>query len=149
MLGAPGLVVINLATSLAHTRKHIADAFWAVRARFEEARAAIGPATRLVLTADDPRLAELAAEDAQAHWPDASISVLSGGNYTWFDAGLPVESGALRFTTARDDIWYKPYELGEDYAAAAQAYLEWEVGLPDQVARDPTIRFKTYDASQR
>lgn len=149
MLGTSGLVVINLATSLSHTRKHIPGAFWAVRARLDEARTAIGQASQLVFTADDPRLAELAALDANAHWPNAWGSIVAGGNQAWFDAGQPVESGALHLTTARDDIWYKPYELGEDYAAAAKAYLEWEVGLPDQVARDPTIRFRSYESRPR
>lgn len=149
MLGTPGLVVINLATSLSHSKKHVLGAFWAVRARLDQARQAIGPASKLVFTADDPRLAELAASDASSHWPATSIQILAGGNRAWFTAGQPTESGDQRFTTVRDDIWYKPYELGEDYAAAAQAYLEWEVGLPYQVARDPTIRFRTYAASQR
>jgi len=85
--------------------------------------------------------------DACAHWLGASVHVLAGGNQAWFASGQPTESGDQRCTTARDDIWYKPYELGEDYAAAAQAYLEWEVGLPDQVARDPTIRLRTYVAN--
>ncbi|MDE2563639.1 MAG: hypothetical protein KGL48_15455 [Sphingomonadales bacterium] len=144
MIGKPGLAVIDLATSLAYARRHIPGAFWAVRARLDEARSAIGRADHLVFTADDPRLAELAAIDASGLWQGASISVLTGGNQAWFDTDLPIEAGRQHLTTARDDVWYKPYELGEGYAAAARAYLEWEVGLPDQVSRDATIRFRTY-----
>jgi rhodanese-related sulfurtransferase len=143
-LGKPGLAVINLATSLSHTRKHIRGAYWAVRSRLDEAREAIGLANEIVFTADDPRVAELAALEAVSSWEHCTFHILEGGNQAWFKGNYPVEVGMDRLTTAHDDIWYKPYELGSGYAAAAQAYLQWEVGLPEQVARDPTIRFRRY-----
>ena len=52
-----------------------------------------------------------------------------------------------RATTTVDDVWYKPYDHtgpGE-YEKQARDYLSWEVALVDQIARDPTIRFRTYD----
>ncbi len=145
LLGQPGLAVINLATSLAHARRHIPGAFWAVRSRLAEAREAIGAVQRIVLTADDPSLAGLAAPEAEKLWHDGTVEVLAGGNAAWFATDRPIETGHQRMTTIHDDIWYKPYELGDDYASAARAYLEWEVGLPDQVARDKTIQFRIYD----
>jgi len=100
-----------------------------------------------VLTSEDGVLAQFAVPEAAALWPGSEIRVLDGGNSAWFAAGLPVESGMTRATTTLDDVWYKPYdhEHGADYEKHARAYLTWEVGLVDQIKRDPTIRFRAYD----
>ena len=42
------------------------------------------------------------------------------------------ESGVERATTARDDVWYKPYDHGSDYLKHARDYLAWEVALIEQ-----------------
>jgi 3-mercaptopyruvate sulfurtransferase SseA len=74
------------------------------------------------------------------------VKVLEGGNKAWRAAGLAVESGMKKPTTALDDVWYKPYdhEAGADYEKHARAYLDWEVALVEQIKRDPAIRFRTY-----
>ena len=56
----------------------------------------------------------------------------------------PTESGVERATTARDDVWYKPYDHASDYKKHARDYLDWEVALVDQIKRDPTIRFRAF-----
>jgi rhodanese-related sulfurtransferase len=144
LLDTAGLVVIDLATSLAYRNGHIPGAWWAVRARLESTRNLIGEPTRIVLTACEPELARLTLHDAREVWPKADITLLKGGNRSWVEACQMTETGFERATTAPDDIWYKPYELGDDYPDQARAYLEWEVALPDQVALDPTIRFRRY-----
>lgn len=142
-------VVIDLATSLRFRARHLPGAWWAVRARLEEARAALAQHALeprlLVLTSEDGAAAHLAAPEAAALWPAAEVRVLDGGNAAWFAAGAPVESGLARATTATDDVWYKPYDHAADYEQHARAYLAWEVGLVDQIKRDPTIRFRAYD----
>lgn len=146
-LSDPGVAVLDLASSLRHRARHVAGAWWGVRSRLREARDAIAatPVLRtLVLTADDPRLARFAAPEAAALWPGVEVQVLSGGNPAWFDARLPVGTGLERATCATDDVWYKPYDHATDYERHARAYLEWEVGLVEQIARDPTIRFRRY-----
>jgi 3-mercaptopyruvate sulfurtransferase SseA len=42
------------------------------------------------------------------------VRVLKGGNSAWFAAGRETESGVERATTARDDVWYKPYDHASD-----------------------------------
>ena len=137
-----GVTVLDLSTSLRFHHAHIPGAWWGVRSRLDEARARIGKPKRLVLTSEDGNLAHLAAPEAAALWPD--VKVLEGGNAAWFAAAKPAESGVERATTARDDVWYKPYDHTSDYKKHAREYLDWEVALVDQIKRDPTIRFRAY-----
>ncbi|MEO8165066.1 MAG: hypothetical protein ABI619_06670, partial [Betaproteobacteria bacterium] len=145
-LGDAGTLVLDLSTSLQFRERHLPGASWAVRARLDQARAALPQPRMLVLTSSDDVLAHFAAPEASALWPRAEIRVLDGGNAAWLAAGLATESGITRATTTLDDVWYKPYdhEHGEDYEKHARAYLTWEVALVDQIARDPTIRFRDY-----
>jgi rhodanese-related sulfurtransferase len=136
--------VIDFSTSLRFHHAHIPGAWWAVRSRLDEARENIGAAAALVLTSEDGLLAHLSAPEAATLWPQSRVSVLEGGNAAWIAAGKPVSGGIERATTARDDVWYKPYDHASDYKQHARDYLAWEVALVDQVKRDPTIRFRSY-----
>ena len=140
-----GITVLDFATSLRFRERHIPGAWWAVRARLDQARAQLPDARALVLTSDEGTLAHLAAPEAAALWPDADVSVLKGGNAIWFTLNLPVESGIENQTTSADDVWYKPYDQVQDYEKHARAYLDWEVALVEQIKRDPAIRFRAYD----
>lgn len=137
--------VIDFATSLHYRARHIPDAWWAVRARLAEAKVKLPSPRSLLLTSEDGLIARLAAPEAAALWPKAEILVLDGGNAGWFAAGLPVEHGLDRATTANDDVWYKPYDYERDVEKHMQAYLSWEVALVEQIKRDPTIRFRAFD----
>jgi rhodanese-related sulfurtransferase len=134
-----GAAVLDLSTSLRFHKAHIPGAWWGVRSRLPEARTAIGDVPLLVLTSEDGTLAHLAAPEAAELF--SKVVVLEGGNAAWHG---PTESGVERATTARDDVWYKPYDHAADYKKHAQAYLDWEVALVEQVKRDPTIRFRVY-----
>ena len=140
-------LVLDLSTSLQFRAKHVADAWWAVRSRLDQAREKCGAARTVVLTAANPQLAQLAAPEAALIWPDADVLVLEGGNAAWFAPGLPVEATLAHSTTTHDDVWYKPYdhEHEGDYEKHARAYLEWEVALVEQIRRDPAIHFRAYD----
>jgi rhodanese-related sulfurtransferase len=143
-LNDTGTVVLDLSTSLDFRTRHIPGAWWAVRARLDQARAHLHEVRTIVLTAHEQALAYFTAPEAKQLWPMATIVVLDGGNAAWFDAGHAPEAGIARATSTLDDIWYKPYEQGADYEKQARAYLTWEVALVEQIARDPTIRFRAY-----
>ena len=132
--------VLDFSTSLRFHHRHIPGAWWVVRSRLAEAREKISSSS-LVLTSEDGVLAHLAAPEVAALWKDAEVRVLEGGNAVWHG---PWESDVERATTARDDVWYKPYEHSSDYLKHARDYLEWEVALVEQIKRDPAIRFRTY-----
>lgn len=143
------VAVLDLGTSLKYrARGHIAGAWWGVRSRLDEARAAIGDVETLVLTSTDGQLAKLAVPDAKARWPSAEVVALAGGNKGWRHGGNDMEPGFDRATTTADDIWYKPYDLTDDpdeVRRLMEDYLTWEVALVDQIERDPTVDFPTFE----
>ena len=116
---------------MTYRKGHIAGAIWSIRPRV--ATAAGDTKKTVVLVADAPQMAQLAARDlAEAHFAD--VRLLEGGHEAWRDAGLPLAATPdhppdadcidfLFFTAARHD--------GD--AAAARAYLAWEIGLVDQL----------------
>jgi rhodanese-related sulfurtransferase len=139
----PEGAVLDFATSLRFHHRHIPGAWWVVRSRLAEARAKIDAQT-LTLTSDDGILAHLAAAEVAKIFQGAKVHVLEGGNEAWFARGGAAESGVERATTARDDVWYKPYDHAADYEKHARDYLAWEVALVEQIKREPAIRFRTY-----
>ena len=57
-----------------------------------------------------------------------------------------MEIGVDRVTTSPNDVWYKPYDHSDDVAEKhMREYLKWEVALVEQINRDPTVNFKSYD----
>ncbi len=141
------VTVLDVGTSVKYrTRGHIAGAWWGVRSRLDQARAAIGPVATLVLTSTDGQLAKLAVAEAKAQWPEAEVLALAGGNKGWRHGGHDMEPGFDRATTAADDVWYKPYDHDDPTDVVhrhMQDYLTWEVGLVDQIERDDTVNFPT------
>jgi len=142
----PRLAVLDLGTSIKYRRKgHIPGAFWGVRSRLDQAKAAMDPIETLILTSSDGRLAKLAVADAKVHWPNVRVLALAGGTRAWRHAGHQLEPGFTAPTTEANDVWYKPY----DHSAAVakqhmRDYLTWEVALVEQLDRDPTVSFPTF-----
>jgi hypothetical protein len=54
---------------------------------------------------------------------------------------LPVETGLGSALSAPEDVYRRPYEGTDNAPAAMQAYLDWEYGLVEQLARDGTHGF--------
>jgi rhodanese-related sulfurtransferase len=89
-----------------------------------------------ILLADDlgPRADMTASWLAQMGW---EVFVLVGG----FDGALETGDGAPPPPRGSEGRYKRPYEGTDNAAAAMQAYLEWEYGLVDQLARDGTHGF--------
>jgi len=141
-LSAGGVAVLDLAASKAYRRHHIPGAWWGVRTRLDQALASMPAHARLVFTSPHGKLAHLAARDAEAQDSRREVRVLEGGTRAWRKAGLPVEAGMERATCEADDVWYKPYEHPEADPASMQGYLDWEVDLVAQIARDGDAVFR-------
>jgi rhodanese-related sulfurtransferase len=133
-------VVVDLATSPRHASGHVPGAWFVVRARLAAALQRL-PAGRLVLTSCDGALAHYAAADL-ADITDRAVAVLAGGTEAWKAAGLPLERGVQHSVEEVDDVYKRPYEGTDNATAAMQAYLDWEFGLVEQLARDGTHGFR-------
>lgn len=142
------VAILDVGTSIKYrNRGHIAGAWWGVRSRLDQAKAAIGEVDTLVLTSTDGQLAKLAAADATTFWPDAEVVALAGGNKGWRHGGHDMEPGFTRPTTEPDDVWYKPYDHDDGKAEQhMQDYLTWEIALVDQIKRDKTVSFARFDS---
>ena len=90
---------------------------------------------RIVLSDDLAVRADMSASWlAQMGW---EVYVLDGG----FDAPLETGAGDAPPPRGPEGRYKRPYEGTDNKAAAMQAYLDWEYGLVDQLARDGTHGF--------
>lgn len=141
----PDDYILDLSDSLSYRRSHIPGARWGLRRRLDEALFPGG--ARIVLYADDDRMAHLAAAEISGLGIADDIVVLAGGLEAWCAAGKPVEpdSGGLALaTTEPNDVWYKPYDTDDEVREKMEEYLVWEVALVEQIARDGTVNFRKY-----
>ena len=143
-LSAQAVAVIDVGPSRTYRNGHVPGAFWVVRSRMALDLATLPGVEQLVLTSPDERLAHFAAEDLKAIRPDASVWVLLGGTSAWQDAGFPIEKGMNRALSTVDDVLYKPYELEGAPEKAMRQYLDWEVGLVEQIMNDGTVVFSRF-----
>lgn len=134
-LGRDEVVVLDLAASPAHRRGHIAGAWFVVRSRLAAALAQLPEGRDFVLTSPDGALARFAAADLEALTGRPPL-VLEGGTAAWVGADHTLETGLTRAASEPDDVYRRPYEGTDNATAAMQAYLDWEYGLVDQLARD-------------
>ncbi|WP_304186569.1 rhodanese-like domain-containing protein [Phenylobacterium aquaticum] len=133
--GGGDLIVIDVATSAQHRKGHVPGAWFAVRASLAQALIVLPEGLDIVFTSPDGDLARLAAADF-APLTRQRVSALAGGTAAWIAAGGPLETGLPKAATFVDDIYRRPYEGTDNAAEAMQAYLDWEYGLVDQLARD-------------
>jgi rhodanese-related sulfurtransferase len=132
--------VIDLAPSPRHAAGHIPGAWFAVRARLAEVLQRL-PNYSLVLTSWDGALAHYVAVEL-VELSNRPVALLAGGTQAWKAAGLPLERGIPRAAHEVDDVYKRPYEGTDNASVAMQAYIDWEFGLVDQLARDGTHGFR-------
>ncbi|MBT3265234.1 MAG: thiosulfate sulfurtransferase [Acidiferrobacteraceae bacterium] len=136
--------IFDVANSLVFRDGHLPGAHRISRTDISEiaSRAASWDST-VVITSSDGTIAGFAAAELLSSEPHRQILVLQGGTDAWQAAGHPIEQGADPYDgESAGDVWYRPYERADAVEAAMQAYLDWEVDLVDQVARDGTAMFQ-------
>jgi rhodanese-related sulfurtransferase len=136
--------VFDVANSLVFRDGHLPGARRISRTDINEiARRAASWDSTVVITSSDGTIAGFAAAELLSNEPHRQILVLQGGTHAWQEAGHPIEQGADPYDgESAGDVWYRPYERADAVEAAMQAYLDWEVDLVDQVARDGTVMFQ-------
>jgi rhodanese-related sulfurtransferase len=139
-LQANPAVVVDLALSRQHRQGHIPGAWFAIRARIEEALGKLPAHGDLVLTSEDGTIARYAAAELNTRRP---VKVLAGGTAAWKAAGMPLDIGMGQLASEPDDIAVsardRPPAERERYM---REYLAWEVDLVNQIARDADCRFR-------
>ena len=140
------VAVIDLASSLEYRSGHVPGAYWAIRSRLAEDHIFIPAVGLIILTSPDGELAHLAAPEIERLRPQTIVRVLDGGTNAWAAASLAMESGETNLLSRTDDVWYKPYDTNDQEAVRRrmQEYLDWEVGLVQQIERDGLARFRKF-----
>jgi rhodanese-related sulfurtransferase len=139
-LGDGAVVVLDLAPSPLHRKGHIPGAWFTIRARLAEAFERIPEGLPIVLTSPDGRLARLAAAEVE-EISDHPVRVLDGGTEAWAKTGRRLDTDLIRAASDPEDVYKRPYEGADHPREAMQAYLDWEFGLVDQLARDGSHGF--------
>ena len=132
--------ILDFTPSVNYVKRHIPGAFWALRAQLPQALAKVKPAERYVLTCGTSQLARLAVAEVEA-MTGKPVFLLQGGTLNWIAEKLPLEEGETHLASPRIDRYRRPYEGTDSPKEAMQAYLDWEFGLVDQLARDGTHGF--------
>lgn len=134
-------VVVDVATSREYGAGHIPGAWFAVRGRLAGDAARLPPSESYVITSSDGVIARLAAHEL-ADVTKRGVRVLAGGTNAWRAQGQPLETGPMHLASTPDDVALKAFEQPKNREAAMRQYLQWEVGLVEQVRRDGTLRFR-------
>jgi len=142
-----GVTVLDVASSSSYRKGHIPGAWFVNRARLEETKKSIPSSASFVVTGDNLALAALAARDLTS-LTGKPVSVLTGGNAAWRRGGFPLKSGMEKAATPVDDVFVQPFLAGPlednpaEFRKAADAYLSWELQLPEQLDRAKETDFK-------
>ncbi len=133
-------VVLDFTASANYVKRHVPGAWWVLRAQLPHALTKVPAAQRYVLTCGSSQLARLAVAEVEAI-TGKQVFLLQDGTAGWINAQLPVEEGETHLASPRIDRYRRPYEGTDNPKEAMQAYLDWEFGLVDQLARDGTHGF--------
>ncbi|MCJ8207832.1 cystathionine beta-lyase [Pseudomonas sp. RGM2987] len=125
------VALIDLRPSMAYRKGHIAGARWSIRPLL--AGAVAGEQRPVVLVADDPRVAALAALEL----PEAQrglVRLLDGDGSS---AGLVLEQGVETLPDEQCiDFLFFTHDRHAGNKDAARQYLAWEIGLLAQMSAD-------------
>ncbi|MGH7056537.1 MAG: rhodanese-like domain-containing protein [Acetobacteraceae bacterium] len=141
-LSERGTLLIDCARSTAYRAGHIPGAVWAVASRLEEEPGgALAEARRVVVTAADGWFARHGAA-AIGRTSESAVRALDGGTAAWIEAGEAVVATPDDPPDGRCiDVHLRPYDRTLGVRDAMRAYLDWEVGLREQIAREGTVLF--------
>jgi len=138
------LLRLDLRSSAAYRREHAAGAHWSIRPQLAKTLAALQatPGNTLLLFADEPAVANIAATDLR-ELGFTSLFLAANGIDTWKKAGLPLASTPdLPADAARIDYLFFVHDRHDGNLVAAREYLDWETGLIAQCAPDELAVFR-------
>ena len=126
--------IVDLRSSMAYRKDHAAGSEWCIRPTLSPALAqGRGRSSLIVLVADDPAIARLAAIDLREAGIQR-IAMLEGGFAAWREAGGAVESSPDRPRDAECiDYLFFVHDRHEGNKESARRYLAWETQLLAQL----------------
>lgn len=130
--------VLDLDTSIEYEAGHIKGARFVKRKSLGRILPSMNDGRRVVLTSSDGVIARIVAAEVGDR---SSVWVLEGGKRAAMLSGIPFSDGPEQMLDAGDEVWRRPLDIAGDQTPHMRNYLQWEVGLIDQIDRDETVRF--------
>jgi rhodanese-related sulfurtransferase len=124
--------IIDVGLSDNYVAGHIPGAVWCSRVALDRLFRDAAHDGPTVLTSEKGVLARLAANDLDMSIAP-SVSVLTGGNMAWREAGFTLSAGDAYFASPRDDHWLASSERPGDMRQNVLDYLAWEETLLDDI----------------
>jgi rhodanese-related sulfurtransferase len=139
---AKGAAAIVLSASAAYRAGHPPGSIWTIRPRLHRLPERVLGAERIVIFADDTDAARLAAIDL-GELSHAVVTSMRGGVAAWRQAGLPITATPdLPPDSERIDFIFWNHDRHDGNRDAMRAYLQWEIDLPGEIARDGLSGFQ-------
>ncbi len=136
-------MVIDVGDSATYVKRHIPGAWWLLRSQMAQDFTRVHKANRYILTCGDGRISRYAvAELKPLLRPGVEVLWLPGGNAAWQAAGFSTQQGESYLASPRIDRYRLPHEDMINSVQTLQAYLDWKLGLVEQLKRDGTHHFK-------
>ena len=136
-----GAAAIAICPSADYRKAHPEEAVWAIRPRLDRLPPSVLGASRIAVFADDEAVGALAVCDL-AEITRRPVALVDGGMAAWRAGGRP-------FAASPEDppdgeridyiFWNHDRHAGNE--AAMRAYLQWELDLPGEIARDGLAGF--------
>ncbi|MCB2256524.1 cystathionine beta-lyase [Pseudomonas chlororaphis] len=138
------VALFDLRPSMAYRKSHIPGARWSIRPLL--ASAVEGESRPLVLLADDPHVAALAAGELPEH-QRARTRLLDGGFDAWLAAGFEGQQAGDSLADAQCiDFLFFTHDRHAGNKDAARQYLAWEIGLLAQMSAEEIASLKPLPA---
>jgi rhodanese-related sulfurtransferase len=140
-----GAAAIALGPSAAFRAGHPPGAVWTIRPRLTKLPARVLDKRRMVIFAADVAVAKLAMADL-AELSTAQIAIVDGGIAAWRAAGFSlVETADDPPDSERIDFIFWNHDRHDNSESSRQAmrnYLQWELDLPGEIAKDGLSGFR-------
>lgn len=138
--GLADVQLVDLRAAMTYRKGHIAGARWSIRPRLE--RLGLTTDRPVVLIADSATTAALAAQRL-GELGHADVRHLASDAAAWPGAGLEVEATPNDPPDAECiDFLFHTFQRNDGDAAAARAYIAWELGLVDQLDDQERASFR-------
>ena len=137
-----GAAAVFIGSSAEYRRAHPEDAVWAIRPRLDRLPESVSRATRVAVFAEDDAVGVLAAADLAAIVA-GPVVLVRGGVDAWRAAGRPLAASPDDPPDSeRIDYIFWNHDRHAGNEDAMRAYLQWEVDLPGEIARDGLAGFR-------
>jgi len=137
-----GVTVFDVDKRRKYEKLHIPGAYFSTPQRLVEFLSEKAPAG-VIITSSDGVLAQTVASEL-AWISKREVRYILGGTRQWIKDGLPTQTGSDNVLTGEDDQAISPYVLRDLEArnTGFRTYLDWELGLVEQLERDGSREMK-------